>query len=133
MNRSLALGLVALLILGTGCAGVQSASVEEQVSDVIEAWKAAWKSSDVEANQRVYSKNFEGDFHPEILEGEGFAEFITESDIVTEEATTTINGDTATVGPIYIEHVEIGLLIHHTLTKESDGWKITSTKGEEME
>ncbi len=130
MNRALTLGLAALLMLGSGCAGLQQgASVEVQVFNVIEAWKAAWLSSDIEATKKVYSKNFVGDFQPDILESEDFAEFVADADIDTGHATITIEGNTATVGPIYIEDV---IEIQHTLTKESDGWKITGTKGEEM-
>ena len=129
MNRTLTIGLAALLIFGSGCASLQSASVEVQVSNVIEAWKAAWLSSDIEATKKVYSKNFVGDFQPDILESEDFAEFVADADIDTGHATVTIEGNTATVAPIYIEDV---IEIQHTLTKESDGWKITGTKGEEM-
>ncbi len=132
MNRTLSLGLAALLIFGSGCAGLQKANVEEQVSDVIEAWKAAWLSSDIEATKKVYSKNFVGDFPPDILENDDFAEFVAEADIVTDEATVTIERNTATVAPIYIDNGEIGIEIQHTLTKESDGWKITGTMGKEI-
>jgi hypothetical protein len=133
MNRTLAFGLAALVLFGSGCASVPSESVEDQVSGVIEAWKAAWLSSDIEATENVYSENFVGDFQPDILAGEDFAEFVAESRIVTEEATVTLDGNTATVAPIFVEHEEIGIYIEHTLTKESGGWKITGTKGEEMD
>ena len=135
LHKTLTLGLTAVLVLSAGCAGLHGASDEEQVADVVEAWKTAFQTGDTVVAQEIYSEDFTSDFMANkeavitFLQNAEFRAFLADADIDTADAVITIDGDTATVEPIYLDGGEASFDLRHTLAKEDDGWKITRTDG----
>ena len=136
--RALTLSLTATLILSAGCAGLGAASDEDQIADLIESWKLAFQGGDLEVAAEIYSEDFSSDLISDkeavlrSLASPEFLGFVAEADSDSSEAVITIEGDTATVKPIYMEGDQGGFELVHTLAKESDAWKIVGTDGSQL-
>ena len=135
LYRTLTLGLTVALLLSAGCAGLHGPSDEDQIADVVEAWKTAFQTGDTVVAQEIYSEDFTSDFMPNkeaviaFLENAEFRAFLADAIIDTVDAVITIDDDTATVEPIYLDGGEASFELSHTLAKEDDGWKIIRTDG----
>jgi ketosteroid isomerase-like protein len=138
LSRTRTLSLTAALLLTAGCAGLKGQSDEEQVADIVDSWLISFQEFNVEVAEKIYSEDFTSDFMENkdaVIQSLGSAEFkgfIGNADIDIAEVVITVEGDTATAESIYIESDEFGFELLHTLAKESDGWKIVETGGNQL-
>ena len=129
LHKTLTLGLATVLMLGAGCAGMHGASDEELLTDLLETWATAFQAVDAETTLALYSEDYESEYTPnkaamrQFLESDRAQDFLSQMDIDTTEAQTTIEGDTATIEPIHMGQFSLSL----SLAKESDGWKIVNS------
>jgi hypothetical protein len=130
--RALAIALTTALLLTAGCATTKGPTPEDQVAEAVQAWKSTFQNVDQKAADAIFSDNFKSNYwrnkysiHTFLGSSEA-TENLPNADFITEEATTTIEGDTATVGPLYIKGHEDLFEVHLTFTKETDAWRITN-------
>ena len=125
--------VASLLALAAGCGG--GLSDEEQLTAALGQWKAAVEAQDLDKMIEPYSDDYEG----ESGEGkEGVREFLSgmmdegaleDIDMDISEAEINIEGDKATVGPIYYSGNwgEVGMT--RILKKEADGvWRVVGAE-----
>ncbi len=123
-----------LFVLAGGCE-MGGLSDEAQLTAALGQWKVATEEQDIDKMMEPYSEDYEGNNG----EGkEGVREFLSgmkeqgaleEIDMDVSEAEVTIDGDTATVGPITYagDWGEVQML--RNLKKESDGvWRVVGAE-----
>ncbi len=130
--------LTALAIVAVGCAALGGRSDDELVCDVMAQWETATNAGNVDAVMELYSEDYEGggrggstreemrerleQWLPRMAERE-------ESIINTTEALPTVEGDTATFGPVMYQFGERSFGMQFKLAKEADGiWRIVGTE-----
>ncbi len=127
--------VMALAIVGMGCAALGGMSDTDLVCDVMTQWDAAMKAGDVDAVMAFYSEDYEGmqgmgrdrmremleQFLPRMAEAE-------ESVFDLSAAVPTVEGDTATFGPVTLQMGQRSFDLQYNLAKGADGvWRITGT------
>jgi len=127
------LGVVFAAVLISGCQ--MGATDEEQLTAALGQWKVATEAQDLDKMMEPYSDDYEG----ESGEGkEGVRQFLSgmidegvleDVDMDISEAEINIEGDKATVGPIYYSGSwgEVGMI--RILKKEADGvWRVVGAE-----
>jgi len=122
--------LVAAAVLG-GCAtSGKGMTDEELVAKLTEESIAAILAQDLDKLLTYYSDDFShyefGDKAglKEFLEGAKDMGYLDDIEVSMEQATTTIEGDTATIYPVIIEGTFGSTEIEFTSKKEGDTWKV---------
>ena len=127
------LGVVFAAVLISWCQ--MGATDEEQLTAALGQWKVATEAQDLDKMMEPYSDDYEG----ESGEGkEGVRQFLSgmidegvleDVDMDISEAEINIEGDKATVGPIYYSGGwgEVGMI--RILKKEADGvWRVVGAE-----
>jgi len=127
--------IMVVAVIGTSCAMLGGKSDDELVCDVMTQWDAAMNAGDVDAVMALYSEDYEGmrgmgrdqmremleRFLPRMAEAE-------ESVFDLSGAVPTVEGDTATFGPVTLQMGERSFDMQYNLAKGADGvWRITGT------
>jgi len=128
----LGVGVLAAALI-SGCQ--TGATDEEQLTAALGQWKAAIEVQDLDKMMEPYSDDYEG----ESGEGkEGVRQFLSgmmdegaldDIEVNISDAEINIEGDKATVGPIYYSGSwgEVGMI--RTLKKEADGvWRVVGAE-----
>ena len=122
--------LVAAAVLG-GCAtSGKGMTDEELVAKLTEESIAAILAQDLDKLLTYYSDDFShyefGDKAglKEFLEGAKDMGYLDDIEVSMEQATTTIEGDTATIYPVIIDGPFGSTEIEFTSKKEGDTWKV---------
>jgi ketosteroid isomerase-like protein len=126
--RLATLGSLALLLGINGCATTGGgASDEELVMGALASWSEAFQSQDLDAVMVHFSEDFDTDLE----EVADFFEDLFDSgvEVSVEEATATVNGDTANAGPVAFkgDSGEARLFFH--LKKEEGSWLFIGQDG----
>ena len=127
------LGIVVLVAaLSSGCAtGGKGASDDEIIAANTAACIAATEAQDVDGLLKYYSEDFS---HYEFGDKAGLCAFLKDAkdmgylediEIDLDSSETVIDGDEATVGPIYLSGSFGSTTLEFTLTKEAGDWKIS--------
>ncbi len=135
LNIGTVLALSAVL-LTSGCATTGGgASDDEQITALLDQWKAAILAVDLDKLLLTYSANFAHDSYDyEAEDKAGLREYLDTSveeggfddvEVALEEIEVEIENGKATVYPIDYITPEGTLTIELTLTKEKAGWLIT--------
>ena len=122
--------LVAAAVLG-GCATSGKGMTDEELAaKLTEESIAAILAQDLDKLLTYYSDDFShyefGDKAglKEFLEGAKDMGYLDDIEVSMEQATTTIEGDTATIYPVIIEGTFGSTEIEFTSKKEGDTWKV---------
>jgi len=138
---SCSLALIALVML-TGCAstgGGSSAppppSDEELVGTMVASAMEALKAKDIAGMVSNYSDDFSSDNGGKddtiaFLEGAADQGFLDEIMVDDSEMTVTVDGDSATAGPIALEGAFGALTLTFDLEKRDGRWWVTSQSQE---
>ncbi len=130
-------GFTALLALTmmVGCAtGGGGASDAEQVTAVINEWKAGLEGGDIDRTMATLSENFEsadvGDKATmrEFLEGAKDQGFLDDIEVGVSELEVTVDGDSATAYPVDLDSAAGAMTLEFSLTKEDGVWLITGSE-----
>ncbi len=125
-------GIIAVLALASGCATVGGPTAEEQVDGVIAAWQAALKAAELDTVLALYSEDYSSSQTPDKAalrrSLENAREFLPELETDLSQAQTTVNGGSATVGPVRMNARGRDFSMQITLAEEQDGWKIINTE-----
>ena len=138
MHRPIITGsLVAVLlaVLVCGCASLGKGPADgERIAGMLADWKAALEAHDVDKLMTAYSEDFEGrggagkEQVREFLQGAIDQGYLDGAEISLEDAETTIDGGTASVGPVVLSSDRGAMEIELKLIKESDGaWRIVGS------
>jgi ketosteroid isomerase-like protein len=135
------MGVLALVaIVGvSGCAttGGGGATDEELIMGQLTAWRDGLQNDDVDAAMAVYSEDvvgFEGS------DKEGLSAFfkgasdsgdLANIDFIIDEATVTVEGDSAEVSPVYIAGDFGEFAMVFLMEKEEGTWRIIGQEGVE--
>jgi len=132
--RHIAIAL-AIAVVGAGCATLGGPSDEELVADVMAQWETAMESGTADEIIALYSENYQGtrgygrDEWKSMLER--FLPRVRQQGVKmadTSEMVISVEGDTATAGPITFGSGRRSMKMQLTLTKEADGvWRITKS------
>jgi len=133
--------LTALAIVAVGCAALGGRSDADLVCDVMTQWETATNAGDVDAVMELYSVDYEdrrGSTREEMRERlEQWLPRMAEREesiINTTEALPTVEGDTATFGPVMYQFGERSFGMQFKLAKEADGvWRIVGTERAETD
>lgn len=133
--------VVVSLVMGLmcGCATMGGGkSDEEQIMGVVESLKTAMNGQDIEGIMAVYSEDYRGrrdsgkERMREWLSRAIENDRLKEIEINLEEAVVTIDGDTATAGPISMTSQRGTREFSYNMKKEADGvWRIIGRQREE--
>jgi hypothetical protein len=136
MNMMKVVGVCGLLVvLCLGCATGGGGNDEKQIAKVIDTWKAAIETADIDSAMTCYAENYTD---PEGRGKEESAEFLAEAkdqgylegiEVLTEDMIIEIDGEEAVAEPISLIGSFGGVELSYTLTKVDGAWLITS--GEE--
>ncbi len=133
--RTLFVLAVSVVLVASGCAMLQGGpSDEEALHKLLETYTTAMQAGDVDTVIPLYSTSYEterGDYEQSMERMRQFVPRFAERDIdlSTESAEVTVDGDTASVGPINFESERGGWNTTLLTAKEEDGcWRITGTE-----
>lgn len=132
--RTLAKFSIAALVavVAVGCATAGGKSDEDQISDVINAWKAGVEAQNIDQATANYSDNYQdaqASSKADIIQfmkgikDQGMLENAKVSD---KDAKISIDKDEATAGPYDVTSDAGGWTLDIYLKKEAGGWKIVS-------
>ena len=131
MMAGLMVVLGVALVFG-GCASTSKGmSDEELIAQKTEACLAAATAKDIDKLLTYYSEKFE---HPQFGDKQGLKDFLDSAkesgyldglEIDMADAATTIDGETATVSPVYLSGSFGSASIDFTIAKENGTWMIT--------
>jgi hypothetical protein len=126
--------VVALLALTGGCAMFATGpSDEEMIAATMDTMFAATAAQDLDKMMALYSEDYMGE------NGEGKAEvrdflaeaidmgYMEELKVTSEEMKITVEGDTATAGPVGYDIMGNELSIAYNLKKEDGTWRIVGS------
>jgi ketosteroid isomerase-like protein len=124
-----------LFVLAAGCEMAGGLSDEAQLTAALGQWKAAIEAQDVDKMMAPYSDAYEGQRGEgkegvrQFLKGMMDQGYLEDIDMDIENAEITIEGDTATVGPIRYSGNWGEMETMRTLKKESDGvWRVVGVE-----
>ena len=127
---------VLAVVLLCGCATfAKGPSDEELICATIEQWAAGLAAEDAEKVMATYSEDFESADMPdkesmgELIEMAIDQGFLEDVEVITDEAKTVIEGNTATYGPIELSGAMGSMMFDFTLQKEEGAWLIISSEG----
>jgi len=124
-----------ILTLGlAGCASLPSREKDDlnAVIVVVDLWSKAIVAHDVDALLALYSEDFsDSDGNDKAAFGEFIAGAIDQGmldnvEIIDDDTVMTIDGNTATYNGIGLSGDMGGISVDLTLTREAEGWAITS-------
>lgn len=130
-------GFVGLALVMTGCATLGGGMTpEEEIRAKLDPWSQAFVAQDIETVMSFYSEDFD---HYEYNDKAGLQSFLKDAvdmgylnDAVVDmqQTVVTVEGETATAGPIGLQASFGSAMITLTLKDESDGWKIVGMEVE---
>lgn len=124
---------LALVVLAVGCATSSSVDNDALIRQTLNTMKEGIEQQDVDKIMTAYSENYsssqaQGKEPVATFWGnakdQGYLEGAT---AVLDSTTVTIDGDTATAGPVTLQGPAGGFDIRIDLAKESGGWLIVNT------
>lgn len=139
MKRSilvkLGAGVVAVLLV-CGCATLgKGPSDEELIAATIAEWSAGLAAQDADKIMATYSEDFESADMPdkdsmrELIEMAIDQGFLEDAEVISDEAETVIEENTATFGPVELSGAMGSMMFDFTLQKEAGAWLIVGTEG----
>lgn len=124
-------GCVGLMLVLTGCATMGGGMTpEEEIRAKLDAWQAAFVAKDLDTVMEYYSEDFTNYESPDKAALRDYLQsaidmgYLSEPTVDMTNVVVTVDGDTATAGPVGVKDTFGTAVINLTLKNEAGGWMI---------
>ncbi len=126
--------VLAVSVFGCATSSYRGPSDEELITGLLGEWKSALIAQDIDATLESYSEDYQSERSSgkdgiRQMFSQAFSRgYMTNAEINVEDASITVDGDTAVVTPIVMSSERGSMSFELTLKKEASGWLIIGSR-----